>query len=87
MEDEADVYAYELVISSPYDPLGVGNAFGSLLRFSGLHGVESRRHADPFRDYFMSHPPLEIREPNFVCKPLYGGSTIQMQSATSEFRI
>lgn len=65
VEDEADMYAYELVVNSQYDPLGVGNSFGSLLRFQRAHGVESQQHAEPFRDYFMSHPPLEIREAKF----------------------
>ena len=65
VEDEADVYAYELVVNSRYDPLGVGNSFGSLSRFLRARGVKPQQHAEPFRDYFMSHPPLEIREAKF----------------------
>lgn len=63
-EGEADQYAYELLINSRYDPLGLGGSFGSLRRYS-KRPTQTPQHADPIRDYFMSHPPLEIREAEF----------------------
>jgi beta-barrel assembly-enhancing protease len=63
-EDEADKYAYELVVNSRYDPMGVGGSFGSLRQYPGRPS-QTPQHADPIRDYFMSHPPLEIREAEF----------------------
>ena len=63
-EDEADKYAYELMVNSRYDPMGVGSSFGSLRRYP-RRPSQSPQHADPIRDYFMSHPPLEIREAEF----------------------
>ena len=62
-EDEADRYAYELMLNSRYDPLGVGNSFASLRRYKG--GAQAPQGLNPIRDYFMSHPPLEIREAEF----------------------
>lgn len=62
-EGEADEYAYTLLVNSPYDPRGEGAAFASLLRW--VNRSEPRtgagRRANPIRDYFASHPPLEIR--------------------------
>jgi beta-barrel assembly-enhancing protease len=65
IEDEADQYAYELLVNSRYDPLSLGNSFGSLRRYP-KRASESTQHADLIRDYFMSHPPLEIREAEFI---------------------
>src|SRR5438445_9698055 len=56
-EDEADKYSYELMVNSRYDPMGVGSSFGSLRRYP-RRPSQSPQHADPIRDYFMSHPPL-----------------------------
>jgi beta-barrel assembly-enhancing protease len=64
-EGEADEYAYELLVSSRYDPLGVSKSFGSLRRYTKSAGAQTPQHAHPIRDYFMSHPPLEIREAEF----------------------
>jgi beta-barrel assembly-enhancing protease len=64
-EGEADEYAYELLVSSRYDPLGVGKSFGSLRRYVKNAEAQTPQHAHPIRDYFMSHPPLEIREAEF----------------------
>ena len=66
-EDEADQYAYELVINSRYDPRGVGGSFGSLRQYQGSKS-QTLQHADPIRDYFASHPPLEIREAQFTAR-------------------
>lgn len=65
VEDEADEYAYELLVSSKYDPIAVGKSFGSLLQYKKNSGVSTPQHADLLRDYFISHPPLEIREAEF----------------------
>lgn len=66
-EDAADDYAYAVLTRSSYDPRGVGRAFASLLRYEerSEHVRSGRRGADPLRDYFMSHPPLELREAKF----------------------
>lgn len=58
-EDDADEYAYAHLVHGVYDPRGVGRAFESLRRHRG--GPDARPHADPIRDYFRSHPPLELR--------------------------
>ena len=65
VEDEADEYAYELLASSKYDPLGVGRSFCSLRQYKEKTGAPTPQHANIMRDYFMSHPPLEIREVKF----------------------
>jgi predicted Zn-dependent protease len=65
LEDEADTYAWDLVISSEYDPGGVGKSFEALLAYLNQRGVASPQHAAPFRDYFLSHPPLEVRAAKF----------------------
>lgn len=65
-EGEADEYAFDLLVSSRYDPLGIGNSFGSLRQYTQSAGAQTSQHADPIRDYFMSHPPLEIREATFT---------------------
>jgi beta-barrel assembly-enhancing protease len=66
-EDAADEYAYALLTRSVYDPRGLEHAFGSLRRYVTRHELaqQRRRGADPVRDYFMSHPPLEVREAKF----------------------
>lgn len=61
-ENEADEYAYSVLVNSPYDPRGLGRSFASLLRYQNASLVSG---ADPLRDYFMAHPPLEIREAKF----------------------
>jgi predicted Zn-dependent protease len=66
MEDEADQYAYELLLNSQYDPSGVGNSFASLRRYKAKARTPSG--LNPIRDYFMSHPPLEIREAEFKAR-------------------
>ncbi len=68
VENEADEYAYALILHTDYDPRGVGNAFAQLLRYQRGRGARpstTRRQADILRDYFMSHPPLELRREKF----------------------
>lgn len=66
-EDDADEYAYALLLESPYDPRGLGLSFESLLEYRRQHGAtrSEDRQADLFRDYFRSHPPLEVRAAKF----------------------
>jgi predicted Zn-dependent protease len=66
-EDEADEYAYAVLLSSRYDPRGEGRAFASLLDYQrrAPESATESRGLDPIRDYFLSHPPVEIREAKF----------------------
>ncbi len=65
MEHEADAYAYELLTHSRYDPRGVAGGFRSLLAYVTARGEGSPQQASPIRDYFTSHPPLELRAAEF----------------------
>ena len=64
-DDEADEYAYTAVVNGLYDPTGVRGSFASLLQYVTRSETVERTGADPIRDYFRSHPPLEIREAKF----------------------
>ena len=69
-EDEADEYAWSRLLGTRYDPAGVGASFESLIaRSESSSSGESRggssEKADLLRDYFSSHPPLEIRGAKF----------------------
>jgi predicted Zn-dependent protease len=64
-EDEADKFAYELLVNSRYDPQGAGKSFGSLLQYLSGVGTHPPQHTHPIRDYFLSHPPLDIRKAEF----------------------
>jgi len=65
-EDEADDYAYELIINTRYDPAAVGNAFMRLMDYTGesARGGEAGR-GDMMRDYLRSHPPAILRYRKF----------------------
>lgn len=65
MEHEADAYAFQLLTGSRYDPRGVAGGFEALLRYERTRGEVSTRPASPIRDYFTSHPPLELRAAEF----------------------
>jgi predicted Zn-dependent protease len=58
-EDEADQFSLNALQISEYDPTTVGLAFRSL---KDARNVQGQGGGGPFRDYFMSHPPLEDRE-------------------------
>lgn len=66
-ENEADEYAYSLILQTQYDPFCVGNAFRSLNLWDEKYGDNrtSNNEADFIRDYFLSHPPLELRREKF----------------------
>lgn len=68
-EHEADDYAYALLRGSQYDPRGVGASFASLSGWLAGHDVPpTRPHADVLRDYFSSHPPLEVRQAEYLAR-------------------
>ncbi|MFM7313126.1 MAG: M48 family metallopeptidase [Cyanobium sp.] len=62
-ENEADDYSYGLLLSSPYDPAALGRLFTA---FNTLRRDPGEQHADPLRDYLISHPPGPIREAEFL---------------------
>lgn len=65
MEHEADDYAFELLTNSRYDPRGAAGSFRSLLAYTATIGERTPQHAGLIRDYFQSHPPLELRAGEF----------------------
>ena len=62
-ENDADNYAYDLLLESKYTPAASGEAFKSLK--NSLDSFYSDDKANLFRDYFSSHPPLELRIAKF----------------------
>ncbi len=62
-EDDADDYAYSLLLESDYTPAASAEAFKSLK--NSLNGFTSDTKANVFRDYSSSHPPLELRIAKF----------------------
>ncbi len=69
-ENAADEYAFDLILTTHYDPYGVGRAFASLLQYKNRESKAESQKArlDPVRDYFLSHPPLALREATFNAK-------------------
>jgi beta-barrel assembly-enhancing protease len=65
VEDQADEYAYALMIESTYDPRGVAGAFTSLLQYQNKPMGSRDARADLLRDYFLSHPPTILRREKF----------------------
>ena len=63
MEEEADRYGFELLLMTIYDPYSTAEAFRKLNDYYTDidNPVDSRLTPDIVRDYFSSHPPLEIR--------------------------
>ena len=66
-EDEADEYAYELILNTPYDPCSVAGSFNSFLKYGGAGGSRENK-AHIIRDYFMTHPPMQLRAAKFAEK-------------------
>lgn len=64
-ENEADDYAFALILQTPYDPAALGAAFASLQTSFGRKRAEPRQ-ADPVRDYFMTHPQLALRQEKYA---------------------
>lgn len=67
-ENQADDYAFALMLRTPYDPAAIGGAFASLQAYAAKagHARPEPRHADPVRDYFMTHPPLALRHDKYL---------------------
>lgn len=63
-EHEADLYAWTWLRHSRYDPRGVGGSFTALQRWHHMRS-ESGYRPGLLRDYFSSHPPLEVRHQEF----------------------
>ena len=59
MEEEADRYSYDLLLLTDYDPFSEASALSALRDYSAE--VPPGKTPDPVRDYFSSHPPLELR--------------------------
>ncbi len=66
LEHEADEYAFMLLANSRYDPRGVAAAFRALRDYEAARGQATPRQASPLRDYFSSHPPLEVRADEYA---------------------
>lgn len=60
-ESEADDYGYEAIIAHGYDPDAVSAAFSNMQK-----AYPPDPAGNPFRDYFSSHPPTELRIENFT---------------------
>jgi beta-barrel assembly-enhancing protease len=62
-ENQADQYAFKVLTLSEYDPRALAGSLEELRKFteSVTGPVKSEQHADLFRDYFLSHPPLALR--------------------------
>lgn len=64
-EDDADTYAFELLKNSAYDPSAEGRTFEVFIKYCAKFGKADSPKANVIRDYFLSHPPLSIREEKF----------------------
>lgn len=60
-ENDADVFSYNQIVHSSYDPFSLANAFSSLQEVSRSVANSSNQRANLLRDYFSSHPPLAMR--------------------------
>jgi predicted Zn-dependent protease len=61
-EDEADEYAYRLIMETDYDPKGEGKAFDRLVSLGG--SIDKKAHI--IQEYFQSHPHAELRREKFL---------------------
>jgi Zn-dependent protease with chaperone function len=66
-ENEADDYAYRMLLNTPYDPCGLGGSFNRMLRYEGPRRRRSKK-AHILRDYFMTHPPFQLRAAEYLEK-------------------
>ena len=65
-EDEADEYAYELILNTAYDPSAPGESFQQLIEYKKKSSaVMGDDHSNIIRDYFLTHPPLTLRYEKF----------------------
>lgn len=66
-ENEADEYAFDLLLQTRYDPSAMGRAFGRLLSYEAGSSYSPRtgEKAGIIKDYFRSHPRLATRKEKF----------------------
>lgn len=61
-ENEADEYAFSVLLHSRYDPYGMADAFSRLLKISK---DSSSSRSNFIEEYFMTHPYLDHREAKY----------------------
>ncbi len=66
MENEADAYAYALLINTRYDPSAAGMSFESLLNYRTAYMYKGAGAADPIKEYFQTHPYTELRKETYI---------------------
>jgi len=61
-EEEADSFAYKMLLETSYDPSALGDSLNALDN-KPITNIESnqKQQFNIIRDYFMSHPPLPLR--------------------------
>lgn len=65
-EDDSDAYSYAMLLNTAYNPSATGRVFGSFLAYrQGSHGINHSGHAEPLREYLMTHPHLEHRQEKY----------------------
>ena len=65
-EDEADRYAWGMMLNTVYNPTALGGAFAKLLSYGEIsHGTASGEKADPLREYLMTHPHMALRREKY----------------------
>jgi beta-barrel assembly-enhancing protease len=62
-ENEADTYAYALLLTTHYDPAALGRSFLRLKK--SATNKKRQQQADPINEYFMTHPYLALRAKKF----------------------
>jgi predicted Zn-dependent protease len=66
-EEEADRYAYDLILETEYTPSCVGDSFKSFLAWEKKAGVNTEPdRGNVVRDYFMTHPETVLRAEKFT---------------------
>lgn len=61
IENEADDFAYQLILRTDYDPASLGHSFQELIIYQEKAGYKEQKDGVLFREYFLSHPPLKLR--------------------------
>lgn len=60
-EDEADSYAFRMILDRGYDPFAMSRSFEKLLPYGSM----PRAQTDLIDDFFSTHPHLELRTAKF----------------------
>ncbi len=83
-EDEADEYAFRLMLNLGYDPMAISNAFEKIM----LESNNENGMTNPISDFFMTHPHTEHRIEKFRSRALLwkqNNSTQRMRLGTKAF--